>query len=68
MDSTIDGTECSYSIDGKFYAKAINMKHGDVPESGFFGMIHYSGDQHRSIKNMKLTKLRAKYNSKWTIC
>ena len=40
MDSTIDDHECSYSIDGNFYARAYNLK-GEVPPSGFFGMIHY---------------------------
>ena len=67
MDSTIDNKECSYSIDGKLYAKAFDLE-GQVPYSGFFGMIHMGPSIDRSIKNMKLTKLHAKFNSNWKLC
>ena len=68
MDSTIDEKECSYSIDGKPYAIAHSLPEGSVPNSGFFGMIHYSGQTHRSIRNMYLTKLNAKFQSNWKLC
>jgi len=52
MNATITSTGASYDIDGKKYA-SCTYDEGTVPTSGHPGFAVYSGNEHKTITDMR---------------